>query len=165
MFLTSGSEQRVLSFLPGPLWSFAGCLDVLKQTKTRPFARRIRSSRSSLENDPLSCSHEQRGRFLQLPSTLNFLFHPPFSSTPQVFCFSEELGFCSLKSLLPVSNHGGGKVRRVGKIVAFPSERIQQSLMRHFYQANERRRWRGHRDQSCMFSLKFPTFDEQTCGK
>lgn len=138
----------MLSFLPRRLWPFAGRLDVLKQTKTRPFARRIRSSRSSLEKDPLCCSHEQRGRFIKLPATLNFLFHSLFFSTPQVFCFSEELGFCSLKSLLPVLNHGGGKVRRVGKSVTFPSERIQQSLMSRFYQANEWRRWREHRDQS-----------------
>lgn len=75
---------------------------------------------------------------LEFPVSSSFFFF----STPQVLCFSEDLGFCSLKSLLHVLDHGGGKVRRVGKIVAFPSEGIQQRPMRRFYQANKWRRWR-----------------------
>lgn len=92
------------------------------------FGRRIGSSRSTLEKDPLSCSQEQTGRFIQLPSTLNFLFHPLFflPSTPQVFCFSEELGFCSLKSLLPVLNHWRreSKTSRGGKLLLFPQKEM-----------------------------------------
>lgn len=122
---------------------------------------------SSLEKDLLSCSHELRREIYTTRLDLEFLvssfLFPPHRTS--VFCFSEELVFCSLKSLLPVLSYGGGKVRRVGKIVAFPLERVQQSLMSHFYQPNEQRRWCGHRDQSRMFSLKFPAFDEQTCAK
>lgn len=114
---------------------------------------------SSLEKDLLSCSHELRREIYTTPLDLEFLvssfLFPPHRTT--VFCFSEEPVFCSLKSPLPVLSYGGGKLRPVGKIVTFPLERVQQSLMSHFYQPNEQRRWCGHRDQSRMFSLEIPS--------
>lgn len=73
---------------------------VLKTIKNPTFCIEDSKLTSSHEKDLLSHSHEQRRKFIQLASTLNLLFHPFFPSTPQVFCFSEELVFCSLKSLL-----------------------------------------------------------------
>lgn len=61
-------------------------------------------------------SHELKGRFIRLPLTLNFLFYSFilfFNFTPPpVFCFSEDLRLCSLKSLFPMLSNGKGNDRQ-----------------------------------------------------
>lgn len=59
-----------------------------------------------------------------------------------MFCFSEDLRLCSLKSLFPVLSHGKGKSSlerrggKFGKSVFFPDE-IRRDLMSRFYHPNE----------------------------
>lgn len=63
--------------------------------------------------------------------------------SPQVFCFSEDLCLCTLKSLFPVLSHGKGEDR-------------QKSEWRRRKSSLQRQRWIEGNGKKCVFSqMKF----------